>query len=212
MARDKAKSKKEAKGENDTLLQRVLTKIDRLSDKVDSIGERIDNIDIKLERLRDIEEEVYYTANRFRFEPFLCDPEIREGDLVLVKVKENSQQVERHRIVKRVREDTITIVQEGEEVKVDKKKVGKVGHSPTLKYLALQDIEEDSKLSKQKFNNSIDSKLDNIGLKVGVIQKLKEDVQFLKETAITLSNIDDKESTRKREANETKKGTKKTRR
>ena len=213
MARDRVKSSQSVKGENTTDLQQVLTKIEKLEGKLDSIEEKVEDIEEKLERLQYIEEEVCYTSDRFRVEPLLCDPEISEGDLVAVKVKEKYEQVERHRIVQKATKNTITIVQGGAEVKVNKNEARKIGHSPTLKYLDLQDINEKNIPERKTTEENIDTKLSKIATEVETLQEIKKDVKFLKETATKLVNTENSSNEKKREAQGyTKRGTKKTRR
>ena len=134
------------------LLHQVLEKLGGIEQRIDNIEQKIENIEEKLYKLEYIEEEVYYTSNRFRFKPFLCDPSIKVDDLVLIQNHENKELEGCHRIVKSVSENYLVVIHSGQEVEIQQKDVEKVGHSPALKHLVIQDLVEQNIASKRKKN------------------------------------------------------------
>ena len=91
-------------------------------------------------KLEDIKSNSEYLVDRFKDEPFLCDPYIDKGDIVSVSLNPLERRV--HRIVQRRLTEGVIVFDEGREIFCEFSKCQKVGHSPAFKYFILQDIKE----------------------------------------------------------------------
>ena len=164
--------------------------IQKISENCESIDQRLQGLETKFHAFANktegefvnLDYRVKYIVERFKTEPFLCDPAIKEGDLVCV----NNQQESKHRIVKGVSTEGITIFEEKNPVIVKYKDCRKVGHSPTHRYLVIQDLLEydienknRKKTDQDNKNESITSKIDTLQHKVEELEKLLE--QYRKE-------------------------------
>ena len=127
-----------------------MNKLSKLETKIDKLDQRIESIEDRLVSLDYISDEVYYTANRIRFKPYLCDPKLSKDDLVCINNHEDSELVGCHRIVQRVTDDSVVVIHNGDEIEIKQTEVEKIGHSPALKYLVIQQLEQDSINTKHK--------------------------------------------------------------
>ena len=85
-----------------------------------------------------VDHSLTYIVERFQKEPYLCDPEIQEGDLVETKIKKEYK----HRIVQEVNSEGVVVVENGELLTVKLKDCRKIGHNPTHRYLVIKDLRE----------------------------------------------------------------------
>lgn len=124
-----------------TLIHEVSGKLARIEDKVDKLETKIEQLETKLDnKLEDLNSNSEYLVDRFKEEPFLCDPYINKGDIVSISLNPYEERV--HRVVKRRLTEGVVVIDEGKEVFYEFARCQKVGHSPALKYFLLQDIKE----------------------------------------------------------------------
>ena len=136
-------------GEASNSLSEIYTKLETINDRIEGIEEKLE----KLEKLEKIRENTEYTVERFKTKPYLCDPDIKEEDLVCVHFNTDTNASGLHRSIKKVFNDSIVVIHEGKEVLIEKSKVEKVGHSPAIKYLIIQELVEQD-LICQKYNKN----------------------------------------------------------
>lgn len=131
------------------ILQNLAQTVNSIHSNIQNIQKDINNLHTRLNTIEDkIDQELYqidcntrYVVDRFREEPFLCDPHIEAGDLIATRSTSPEPSI-RHRIVKAKTGSKLTIVDEGSERVVDIADCKKVGHSPTFKYLILKDVHD----------------------------------------------------------------------
>lgn len=135
------------------LFNKISNKLDSIEQKIDKLEGKISNLEKNLEgNFFSVDYSLQYIVDRFKSEPYLCDPLIQKGDLVEVEIEKEY----RHRIVQEVNSEGVVVFENGEVLTVHFEDCKKIGHNPTHRYLVIKDLREDDIEGRAQKRRKID--------------------------------------------------------